>query len=872
MSLTNSLVSKKDNLKRLKKVLHKPKDFKENIDYHNKACFSYNYILYGCWETWEDLIEMFNNLPPDENLFNELILTNSLVKPYLDIEWYDTECNMKAEDILNILLKGIKDVFEKEFDIEIIDEEIKISECNRITSKGYKYSYHIVINTTGPTFVFENNRDASIFAKLLRKYCKDIEYVIDVGVYKKTQNIRLVGQCKQFEQKPFRILNCNENELESNRLELDYIITHINPDYEIIKVNEQDDTLFSNIKQCDKISLETSSEKIEHIINVVKDVVYPSAELETIDEYGFLQFNYNHDEVSECFINNNNCHEQIGFFVYIYNGNIYMGCHSQNCNNEENGKKVIKIIGTLINENNNVNNNDFEKVSKNNDFSYIDHNFIKKCISERVLGLTKLFEKMFLEPKRIKSIAEDKNTDIYFWNGKIWQKDKISYIKRLLQESLVVVLKDFCNIYNKRDETTDIFTPEIEAILKSTYIHINKILDGQITNKIMENLMPSLYDHDFKNTINKHPYRLSCKNGIVDLKTGILRPAVPDDNITETLDLEYDEDVDYTDFDTFIVDITSTPDGPDKIIYNYLKWVLGYTIQGVPKEKKFFIFYGVHGYNGKSILVNIIKETLGRLYTGEMEDSVFKKGPKRTAGSHSADLIYLKNKRIGIKADLAEDTVIDDQLMKTFTSVSDSISARGLFKDQEEFKSEFVPIMCSNHPPGMNLSDHSFYERFIIISFLLSFVVDPNPKKKWQRKADKSLYEKLQKNKKGILKWLIHASLFYHNNPDIKIPERVLKEKELFRQMMDIQQDFIEKIFDITPVEDKSFVSVRDFLDAYKVYCAENKEKFVSRVAEEKFNKILKCGKINGIKVYYDLKFKGTLETCDSSSVSDELD
>ena len=46
-----------------------------------------------------------------------------------------------------------------------------------------------------------------------------------------------------------------------------------------------------------------------------------------------------------------------------------------------------------------------------------------------------------------------------------------------------------------------------------------------------------------------HPGFLSCKNGLVDLKTGSLRPCIPDDNITKSLDISYDVNARANEFD-----------------------------------------------------------------------------------------------------------------------------------------------------------------------------------------------------------------------------------------------------------------------------------------------------------------------------------
>ena len=78
-----------ENLKTLKKNLLTPEKFKkDSSNFRGKACFSYNYKLYGCLETWDLALDKLRELPVNENIFHELILHDFKVKPYLDVEWY----------------------------------------------------------------------------------------------------------------------------------------------------------------------------------------------------------------------------------------------------------------------------------------------------------------------------------------------------------------------------------------------------------------------------------------------------------------------------------------------------------------------------------------------------------------------------------------------------------------------------------------------------------------------------------------------------------------------------------------------------------------------------------------------------------------
>ncbi len=183
--------------------------------------------------------------------------------------------------------------------------------------------------------------------------------------------------------------------------------------------------MYKNIKNIKKIDFATSTEDINTIIEKVK-LIHPSATLERHDASGFLQFNYT-DRKERCFTDDNKeiYHDRIGFFAYIYDNLICVGCHSGNCV-DSSDNKILKILGSIDSKKNLT----FEKVDCNNKFE-ICHVFVRDCIVNGALGMSNLFERMYLNPKRIKWINDTKFGSSYFWDGKLWQEDDYSFIESI---------------------------------------------------------------------------------------------------------------------------------------------------------------------------------------------------------------------------------------------------------------------------------------------------------------------------------------------------------------------------------------------------------------------------------------------------------
>ena len=856
--------TRSNNLRLAKKVCMEPKKFKKT-EYINKACFSTdNYSKYGCFESWETAINILNNLPQNENNYNELLLPGNKVKPYLDIEYLKNENpDLHPNDVKTEVMDRLINIFKDEFKYSLRKSDIFFSECHRKKKEDYKYSFHVVISTK-PTIVFETTNKASFVAHKLRENFRYNENIIDIGVYKKVQNFRLVGHCKPGENVPFRQCDNGDETIGET------IVSNVDLHSIILEAPEQQDFLVHNLKNKGNYDLDNiSDENYNLIMEKVKCELHETSYLEKIDTNGFLQFNYT-DRNEPCFIhkNNNVFHEQLGFFVYIYNNLLYAGCHSGNCSKENNKKQIVQI-GKI--EQIDTDYNFFEKVDYGNQFSF-DPVFVFRCVKDEAYGISNLFEKMYLQPQRIKWVNDKKNGTTYFWDGNIWTEDDFSYVSRLLTATVVNLLrKTIQSIYENEDIVTVNGEQEENNSVTDDVLLTEKMIvnlnSGRIINNVLKFFQPLTRDTQFLSIKDQHPHFLSCKNGMVNLYTGELRKAVPADNITKTINIEYNQDVTNEDFDQFVREITSSINGEREEVYNYLRWLIGYAVQGDPCKKMFIILHGIHGFNGKSLLMNTISGILG-YYSSPMDESVVLESGKKTGGSHSTEIVQLEYARLGILSDVKEGAALDDGMVKKLTGITDVLSVREIYGKQREFNPKLVPFINSNHPIAMNLTDKALYERLVVIFFELSFV--DNPKLIYERKNDQNLDNKFNKNKQGILSWIVECSIYYNKNREMQIPEELLKAKDEYNNLVNPYVNFISTRLSECSEEQKETgmdkIPKSVFLGYYKDYCRENNIKYTSRIAEKEFDKIVTFTKINQQKYYlgyYYIKEDNTVNNVD---------
>jgi P4 family phage/plasmid primase-like protien len=908
-----SIKIQKDNLKILKKSLMTFDKFcKEYKSFANRACFSFDYKQCGSFENWDIALSILNNLPPENRLCNEKIMQNVKVKPYFDIEFmrelFDitpeelqkrkaeriaiakerAEKGLPVEDLASLdlgkedkteidsLKVYIKEklilVFKECYDIELKPTDFLFANCHReIPKKGYKFSFHVVINTD---YVVESSRNARFIAEKLKDALhSDFKSIVDLSVYKGTQNFRMVGHCKSGElSSPF---------IPENNIDLEnYLVTNISSNYKILDTPDPEDYdrsyRIKNIKKLDD-DIDENDFINNELMEKIKDY-HPTAQFKNIDAKGFYQFNYL-DKRERCFTStdiNPVYHDKLGFFAYITSNNdICLACHSARCE-DLNNKKLVKIIGTI---NNSAIQKEFKRVHFNEeDFELTDFD-IRNAISNSARGLSDLFCKMYQNPNRIKWIDQGnvRTGTSFFWNGLKWESDGRDYLEYLCSTTLVYVLRKFNNrnkIFSQEDQDVVSEETEPEELLKKSRALIESLNKGAMHYNILRFVKPRISDDKFAEIIDIHPGFLSCKNGMVDLRTSELRPAVPDDNITKTLETEYDINADSSLFEKFVREITSDITGENIEKYNYFRWLIGYTLTGNPIKKIFIILYGPHGNNGKSLVMSVINNVLD-FYSVTMDKSVVLDGPKKTSGSHSTELAALENSRYAILNDTSESDAINDGQIKQLTGVTDKLSIREIFGKQREIKPVFVPWISTNFAIKMNLSDKAMSNRVVIIPFVLRYILDP--KEDYERPIDTELPEKLEKNKEGTLKWLIDAAKFYYDNMEYPIPDFVKTEKESYNLEVNSYLAFIENNFEKIP---NVHITKTDLLALYKDYARENGQKYIAVQAEKEFDNFLEHAKMDKKgqfnprgrnKVYIGIRYNDNSFDDEEESNSDEL-
>lgn len=169
-----------------------------------------NYIVFN---TYDDYIAHWKATPNNEKCFHEVIFGFKEQKIKFDL---DILCDFDAADAkgvanaeksadtyttpehliyeINTIIEVIIVQFYNLYNINInYDNIILASSSGHISSKKWKYSFHIIINN----YLVNDNDDAVYFtACVYKNLSEDLQKYIDINVNKKIQNFRLLG-CKK---------------------------------------------------------------------------------------------------------------------------------------------------------------------------------------------------------------------------------------------------------------------------------------------------------------------------------------------------------------------------------------------------------------------------------------------------------------------------------------------------------------------------------------------------------------------------------------------------------------------------------------------------------------------------------------------------
>ncbi|MGA4860936.1 DNA primase family protein [Streptomyces koyangensis] len=259
--------------------------------------------------------------------------------------------------------------------------------------------------------------------------------------------------------------------------------------------------------------------------------------------------------------------------------------------------------------------------------------------------------------------------------------------------------------------------------------------------------------------LDADPYALCTPGGIVDLRTGAVRSASPEQDFHSRSTAVSPRQMPTPRWLRFLTDTFGAQAEGGEMI-DFLQVLLGYSITGDVGGQVMPFLFG-SGKNGKSVLLDVLLKLLGD-YADAAPPGFLMARPYE---GHPTDLAELHGRRVVVCSEVKPGDRFDEARVKLLTG-GDRIKARRMRQDFFSFEPTHKLWLLGNHRPEVGTGGFAFWRRMRLIPF--ERVVPDD------RKIDNLADLLVTEEGPGILNWLIDGSRRYlGGGKDLTGPERV---------------------------------------------------------------------------------------------------
>jgi putative DNA primase/helicase len=307
--------------------------------------------------------------------------------------------------------------------------------------------------------------------------------------------------------------------------------------------------------------------------------------------------------------------------------------------------------------------------------------------------------------------------------------------------------------------------------------------------------------------LDADPWLLNVENGTIDLRTGRREKHDPRDFLTKIGSVKLHRKADCPEFKKFLNRITNG----DSQLMKFIQKAVGYSLTGVTTEQVLFFVYGKSGSNGKSTLVNLIRDMLGDYGLHTPTETLL---VKQYDNAIPADLARLDGARMVTAIEANFNRHLDEAKIKSMTG-GEPITAR--FMRQNFF--QFLPAMkfwlVANDQPRVRGTDQAFWRRMRVIPLTVQIP---------EAERDPRLAAKLRAELPGILAWAVRGCLKCQKS-GLGMPSAVESAAKGWQKEMDHLKQFVDEQIEAAVGQR---VAASRVYDRYKKWCSHHGEQWLT--------------------------------------------
>jgi putative DNA primase/helicase len=447
------------------------------------------------------------------------------------------------------------------------------------------------------------------------------------------------------------------------------------------------------------------------------------------------------------------------------------------------------------------------------------------------LGDAELFYKLYR--KRIVCTDADKKI-FFYWDGDLWQRDVRNYTRLLVATHLSkcysryeFFLKQQLEAENEPEKRD-----EIKQNLKAVKARIKQCRKSSYVNSLLPYITSYLKDNEFMETIDTNKDILSLNNGVLDLRTGRLRPRTLYDMCSFKIDIDYVMGSSIYEptpnVDKFFNDIMLD----DFQTVRFLQRLLGYSITGHISEQVFCVFWGALGSNGKSVLLELLSNLLEeRRYMTTLSGNALMGSKFSNPGGPTPHLNSLHGARMAVLDESDKNAQLNEGLVKRLSGGS-KLTLRKMREEEYTVENTSQLILITNHKPVIS-DDAALHRRLILVPFDAVFKSEEemdkeNPKHKLK---DTSIKEKISKEE--LLRWMVKGSVEWYREREATdssglgvIPAKVKSVTDQYKKNSNMFNRFLEERCELPSSEEANldyfFTSIEILHEEYCGFITQN--------------------------------------------------
>lgn len=373
--------------------------------------------------------------------------------------------------------------------------------------------------------------------------------------------------------------------------------------------------------------------------------------------------------------------------------------------------------------------------------------------------------------------------------------------KNTTMDSLIKRTKDWCHMEVKRAVATQDKKKVKEALPCFSRRVILSVADLVRLNCIVD---PDIFD--------QHRTLINCENGVIDLRGKGLLPHSPSYYFTRSIPLPYDHSVKSKHLDAVL----------DALPEDSIEWFISIAGQALTAEKpsndKMFFMNGI-GANGKSTILNLLAATIGDYGGHPSQNSLV----KQKGSNDEYNLMMYRGLHQAIVEEMP-DKQLDTGRVKMLTG-TEVVTARKLYKDQENFVLNCTIFVSCNILPQVTEYDHGSWRRIALIPFSKVYRTSQEEiTKPYHRLGDDEVRHAAKGDRDTHVEFFtlrVDAAREWYARGmrDLPLPPSVIKATEEWR----VRGDNIRLWFnECLKKEQGSYVLIEDLRDSYNAWLQEH--------------------------------------------------